>query len=80
MAGGKDLAIRRTRVRFLVLVSLLGLPSIAPLIPSLELAVENEAVTAYLPVVAAIMQEGMVLHELAVNEVNKRRSRINSDG
>ena len=54
--------------------------AVAPLIPSLKLAVEAQAVTAYLLVVAVIMQEGMLLHELAVKAVNRRRSRISGNG
>lgn len=52
-----------------------SLIAVAPLIPSLRLAVVAQDVTAYMLVTVVIMQEGMFLHELAVRQVNKRRSR-----
>ena len=57
-----------------------SLIAVAPLIPSLRLAVVAQDVTAYMLAVVVIMQEGMLLHERAVREVNKRRSRISAKG
>lgn len=57
-----------------------SLIAVAPLIPSLRLAVVAQDVTAYMLATVVIMQEGMFLHEHAVRAVNKRRARIKTDG